>query len=162
MRSFWALSFQKNYDTCLNEPSPQGTKTLGKLTEPKTKSARSLWPVNRQTCMSARFVSRNAGGTEALMPPRTALGRNRCQNPPTLQQSKFCEQSKMSGNLRLRMAAIYKEFINKKRRGFPGGPVVKNPLINTGDAGLIPGQGTEILHAACMLSCVQFLWLCGL
>ena len=45
------------------------------------------------------------------------------------------------------MAAIYKEFINKKRRGLPGGPVVKNPLINTGDAGLIPGQGTEILHA---------------
>ena len=25
--------------------------------------------------------------------------------------------------------------------GFPGGPVVKNPLFNGGDAGLIPGPG---------------------
>ena len=26
-------------------------------------------------------------------------------------------------------------------RGFPGGPVVKNPTCNTRDAGLIPGTG---------------------
>ena len=33
-------------------------------------------------------------------------------------------------------------------RGHPGGPVVKNLLFNTGDAGLIPGWGTKIPHAA--------------
>ena len=32
-------------------------------------------------------------------------------------------------------------------RDFPGGPVVKNPLCNAGDASLIPGQGTKIPHA---------------
>ena len=36
---------------------------------------------------------------------------------------------------------------------FPGGPVVRNPPSNAGDAGSIPGQGTKILpqlspHAA--------------
>ena len=35
---------------------------------------------------------------------------------------------------------------------FPGGPVVKNPPYNAGDAGLIPGQGTKIPHAAGQLS----------
>ena len=29
---------------------------------------------------------------------------------------------------------------------FPGRPVVKNPLANAGDAGLIPGQGTKTPH----------------
>ena len=37
-------------------------------------------------------------------------------------------------------------------RDFPGGPVVKNPPYNAGDAGLIPGQGTKIPHAAGQLS----------
>ena len=32
-------------------------------------------------------------------------------------------------------------------RGFPGGPVVKNPPPNIKDASLNPGQGTKILHA---------------
>ena len=32
-------------------------------------------------------------------------------------------------------------------RDFPGGPVVKNPLYNAGNAGSIPGQGTGIPHA---------------
>ena len=32
-------------------------------------------------------------------------------------------------------------------RNFPGGPVVKNPPSNAGDAGSIPGQGTKIPHA---------------
>ena len=32
-------------------------------------------------------------------------------------------------------------------RDFPGGPVIKNPPpSNAGDVGLIPGQGTKILH----------------
>ena len=35
---------------------------------------------------------------------------------------------------------------------FPGGPVVKNPPYNAGDAGSIPGQGTKIPHAAGQLS----------
>ena len=30
---------------------------------------------------------------------------------------------------------------------FLGGPVVKNRPSNVGDVGLIPGQGTKILHA---------------
>ena len=29
----------------------------------------------------------------------------------------------------------------KTKRNFPGGPVVKNPPVNTGDRGSIPGQG---------------------
>ena len=36
--------------------------------------------------------------------------------------------------------------------GFPGGPMVKNPPCNSGDAGLIPVQGTKVLHAAGQLS----------
>ena len=29
----------------------------------------------------------------------------------------------------------------KWMKGFPGGPMVKNPPVNTGDTGSIPGQG---------------------
>ena len=36
------------------------------------------------------------------------------------------------------------DFIKNSCRDFPGGPVVKNPPSNAGDAGLIPGQGTKI------------------
>ena len=35
---------------------------------------------------------------------------------------------------------------------FPGGPVVKNSPCNTGDMGLIPGQGTKIPHVAGQLN----------
>ena len=35
---------------------------------------------------------------------------------------------------------------------FPGGPVVKNPPSNAGDAGSIPGWGTKIPHAVGQLS----------
>ena len=35
---------------------------------------------------------------------------------------------------------------------FPGGPVVKNPPYNAGDAGSIPGRRTKIPHAAGQLS----------
>ena len=35
---------------------------------------------------------------------------------------------------------------------FPGGPVVKNPPSNAGDAGLIPGRGTKIPRATGKLS----------
>ena len=34
----------------------------------------------------------------------------------------------------------------------PGGPVVRNPPCNAGDASLIPGQGTKIPTAAGQLS----------
>ena len=37
-------------------------------------------------------------------------------------------------------------------RDFPGGPVVKNPRYNSGDTGLIPGQGLKIPHTAEQLS----------
>ena len=33
-------------------------------------------------------------------------------------------------------------------RDFPAGPVVENLPSNAGDAGLIPGRGTKISHAA--------------
>ena len=36
--------------------------------------------------------------------------------------------------------------------GLPGGPVIKNLLCNARDVGLIPGQGTKILHAMEQLS----------
>ena len=35
---------------------------------------------------------------------------------------------------------------------FPGGPVVKSPPSNAGDAGVIPGWGTRIPHASGLLS----------
>ena len=35
---------------------------------------------------------------------------------------------------------------------FPGGPVAKNISCNAGDANLIPGQETKILHAVEQLS----------
>ena len=35
---------------------------------------------------------------------------------------------------------------------FPGGPVVKNPPYNAGDAGSIPGQETKIPHAVGQLN----------
>ena len=41
---------------------------------------------------------------------------------------------------------------SKTERDFPGGPVVKNPPYNAGDAGSIPGRGTKIPHAAGQLS----------
>ena len=43
---------------------------------------------------------------------------------------------------------------NKKRcfGDFPGGPVVKNPPSNAGDAGLIPGRGTKVPRATGQLS----------
>ena len=40
----------------------------------------------------------------------------------------------------------------KNERDFPGGPLVKNPPSNAGDAHSIPGQGTKIPHAAGHLS----------
>ena len=30
---------------------------------------------------------------------------------------------------------------------FPGGPIIKNPPCNAGDAGSTPGQGARISHA---------------
>ena len=38
-------------------------------------------------------------------------------------------------------------FKNSVSWDFPGGPAVKNLPYNTGDVGLIPGQGTRIPHA---------------
>ena len=41
---------------------------------------------------------------------------------------------------------------NNEGWDFPGGPVVKNPPSNVGDAGSIPGRGTKIPHASGQLS----------
>ena len=47
----------------------------------------------------------------------------------------------------------YISSIKSKSWGFPGGPVVKNPLCNAGDdSGLIPGGGIKIAHAVERLS----------
>ena len=35
---------------------------------------------------------------------------------------------------------------------FPGGPIIKNPPCNAGDAGSTPGQGARIPHAVEQLS----------
>lgn len=45
------------------------------------------------------------------------------------------------------LVVIFKKFFLKKVEGLPGGPVAKTSLSNTGDAGLIPGQGAKIPHA---------------
>ena len=43
--------------------------------------------------------------------------------------------------------------LRKVRSGdSPGGPVVKNPPSNAGDAGSMPGRGTKTPHAAGQLS----------
>ena len=39
-----------------------------------------------------------------------------------------------------------------QRWDFPGGPMVKNPPSNAGDAGSIRGRGTKIPHASGQLS----------
>ena len=39
-------------------------------------------------------------------------------------------------------------WVEKIMRDFPGGPVVKNPPRIAGEAGLTPGRGTKIPHAA--------------
>ena len=49
---------------------------------------------------------------------------------------------------------ISSKWWSKKCRSgdLPGGPVVKNPPSNAGDAGSIPGRGTKIPHATGQLS----------
>ena len=54
-------------------------------------------------------------------------------------------------------AQYQKKQTNKKKnwkmgRDFPGGPVVKNPPSNAGDADSIPAQGIKIPHAVGQLS----------
>ena len=44
------------------------------------------------------------------------------------------------------------EIVETNMGDFPGGPVVKNPPSNAGDAGSIPGWGTEIPHTTGQLS----------
>ena len=47
---------------------------------------------------------------------------------------------------------LVKIHYKKYNRDFPGGPVVKNLPSNAGDAGSIPGHGTETPHATGQLS----------
>ena len=42
---------------------------------------------------------------------------------------------------------IGREYAEQLQEDFPGGPVVRNLPCNARDRGLIPGQGTKILHA---------------
>ena len=41
---------------------------------------------------------------------------------------------------------------NNEHQDFPGGPVVKRPPCNAGDAGSVPGPGTKIPRTAGLLS----------
>ena len=59
----------------------------------------------------------------------------------------------------LKIVAFFLDILRKKHwiktKGcwdFPGGPVVKNLPPNEGDAGSIPGWGTNIPHAMVQLS----------
>lgn len=45
------------------------------------------------------------------------------------------------------LVVTFKKLFLKKMEGLPGGPVAKTSLSNTGDAGLIPGQGDKTPHA---------------
>ena len=47
---------------------------------------------------------------------------------------------------------IKDHYVKVNYRDFSGGPVVKNPPSNAGDAGSIPGRGTKIPHAVGQLS----------
>jgi len=51
--------------------------------------------------------------------------------------------------------AISQKIKYRTIRDFPGRPVVKNLPCNSGDVGLIPGQGTEIPYATMKRSCRQ-------
>ena len=42
--------------------------------------------------------------------------------------------------------SIISKFLKTLLRDFPGGPMVKNPPSNAGDAGSSPGQGPKIPH----------------
>ena len=51
------------------------------------------------------------------------------------------------------MLILTKESMQNCMKGnFPGGPVVKNPPCNAGNASLIPGQGTNIPQTSGQLS----------
>ena len=41
----------------------------------------------------------------------------------------------------------YQKHLLKSIKDITGGPVVKNPPSNAGDAGSVPGRGTKIPHA---------------
>ena len=50
--------------------------------------------------------------------------------------------------------------IRERVRGFPGGSVVKNPPVSTGDVGLIPGLGRsrEEHGNPLQYSCLEIAW----
>ena len=45
--------------------------------------------------------------------------------------------------------------------GFPGGSMVKNPPVNAGDNGLIPGVGRSHIHWSSEARVPQLLRLCS-
>ena len=47
---------------------------------------------------------------------------------------------------------VHIECLEASLGDFPGGPVVKSPPANAGDAGSIPGLESKILHAMEQLS----------
>ena len=49
--------------------------------------------------------------------------------------------------------------IQKDIQDFPGGPVVKSLPSSAGDAGLIPGRGTKILHVAAIKPMHSNYWV---
>ena len=71
-----------------------------------------------------------------------------------------CVQIHLLMTLIIQKCDIMTAVINKDW-DFPGGPVVKTLPSNTGEVGLIPGQGTEISYASKNLVTQSCLTLCN-
>ena len=71
----------------------------------------------------------------------------------------FISEKRKDGDKKYMFLSKTVEFIpqNVCYWGLPGGPVVKNPLSNAENMGLIPGWKTKIPHAAGRLSCAPQL-----
>ena len=57
------------------------------------------------------------------------------------QNSKKGDMNPVHPNCSCKFVSLGEVFENASTRDFPGGPVVKNPPANAGDAGSIPGPG---------------------
>ena len=58
-----------------------------------------------------------------------------------------CHDSSRLRHMEVAWWDIGREYAEQLQEDFPGGPVVRNLPCNARDRGLIPGQGTKILHA---------------
>ena len=78
-----------------------------------------------------------------------------CNNTTAEDAKEACEKGAIPATKTARedgRAGLNGEINREELEGLPGSPVVKTPLLNTGDKGSIPGQGTKIPHAEGQLS----------